>query len=338
MKPPTTVSIIINNCNYGRFVSDAINSALAQTYPHVEVIVVDDGSTDESRHVIEGYSNRLRAIFKRNGGQSSALNAGFAASSGDLVFFLDADDTLNPTAAATVVQHWADGLVRAQFPLEAVDAAGRPSGRVIGGLEPPSATLGPFGVGSPTSGNAFLRTALRHTMPIPEEWGTFPDAYLVPTTSLFGAAMRLKEILGKYRIHGRNNVQGTTMGLPELRQAIGRQLMLHDCLRRAGGDRVGTLEEWLGAYPQHWVGRITSLRESPSDHPWPDTLAGLVRRAIMAAWRQPYWNTRRKLVYTAFVLARVGLPRKAARALRTMESHARDPVFRRLLGRGHVHA
>src|SRR4051812_16040279 len=91
-------SIIINNYNYGHFLRDAIDSALAQTYPCTEVIVVDDGSTDDSREVIAGYGQRVTAVFKENGGQASAFNAGFAASRGEVVVFLDADDTLLPNA------------------------------------------------------------------------------------------------------------------------------------------------------------------------------------------------------------------------------------------------
>src|SRR5258708_5352000 len=102
----TRVSIIVNNYNYGRFLPQAIQSALGQTYGNKEVIVVDDGSTDESRAVVESYGTRIRAIFKNNGGQGSAYNAGFAASSGDLIHFLDADDFLMPTAIQEAVGLW----------------------------------------------------------------------------------------------------------------------------------------------------------------------------------------------------------------------------------------
>ena len=72
------VSIVINNYNYGRFLAAAIESALAQTYPGTETIVVDDGSTDESRAVVDRFEGRVRALLKSNGGQASAINAGFA--------------------------------------------------------------------------------------------------------------------------------------------------------------------------------------------------------------------------------------------------------------------
>jgi glycosyltransferase involved in cell wall biosynthesis len=91
-------SVIIASYNYGRFLGDAIESALAQTYAPVEVIVVDDGSTDESRNVIARVGDRVQSILKANGGQASAWNAGFAASAGDVVLFLDADDLYRPGA------------------------------------------------------------------------------------------------------------------------------------------------------------------------------------------------------------------------------------------------
>ena len=81
----TRVSVIINNYNYGHFLGAAIDSALTQTYAPIEVVVVDDGSTDDSRNVIAGYGSRIRAVLKVNGGQASAFNAGFAASTGAVI-------------------------------------------------------------------------------------------------------------------------------------------------------------------------------------------------------------------------------------------------------------
>ena len=78
------VSILVSNYNYGRYIGDSIQSALDQTYPNIELIVCDDGSTDDSVGIIEEYQRnnpRMRLIRKENGGQASGFNAAFAASS-----------------------------------------------------------------------------------------------------------------------------------------------------------------------------------------------------------------------------------------------------------------
>lgn len=102
------VSIIISSYNYGRFLRQTIDSALAQTYPNVEVIVVDDGSNDDSPDIVRSYGGRITGILKMNGGQASSLNIGFAASHGDIVIFFDSDDFLRPHAAERVAAVYAD--------------------------------------------------------------------------------------------------------------------------------------------------------------------------------------------------------------------------------------
>jgi glycosyltransferase involved in cell wall biosynthesis len=121
MNETPKVSIIINNYNYGRFLAAAIDSALAQSYPSVEVVVVDDGSADDSRATILSYGQRIVPVLKPNGGQASALNAGLERSSGDIIIFLDADDTLHPTIAERVVALFqaAPDVVRVQYRLAA---------------------------------------------------------------------------------------------------------------------------------------------------------------------------------------------------------------------------
>ena len=98
------VSILINNYNYGRYLGTAIESALNQTYSPTEVIIVDDGSTDNSREVIASFGSRVISVLKINGGQASAFNAGFAASRGNLICFLDSDDCFLPQKTAEVVK------------------------------------------------------------------------------------------------------------------------------------------------------------------------------------------------------------------------------------------
>jgi glycosyltransferase involved in cell wall biosynthesis len=88
------VSIIITSYNYGRYLSDAIKSAISQTYSNIEIIVVDDGSTDNTKEVAELFS--VKYIYQSNQGVSSAKNTGISQSQGDFLICLDGDDKLFP--------------------------------------------------------------------------------------------------------------------------------------------------------------------------------------------------------------------------------------------------
>ena len=123
-----TVSIIINNYNYDRFLAQAIDSALNQTYDNIEVIVVDDGSTDSSRQIIASYGDAVTPVLQPNSQQGIAFNNGFNHSSGDIIIFLDADDYLEPQAAAAIVAAWQPGLAKIHYRLRVVDAEGQPRG------------------------------------------------------------------------------------------------------------------------------------------------------------------------------------------------------------------
>jgi glycosyltransferase involved in cell wall biosynthesis len=90
------VSVVIPTYNYGRFIGEAIESILAQTYPASEIIVVDDGSTDDTEQAAKKFGDKVRYIKKENGGVCSARNVGIKNASGDFVVFFDADDISHP--------------------------------------------------------------------------------------------------------------------------------------------------------------------------------------------------------------------------------------------------
>src|SRR4051812_42158850 len=97
------VSIIIPCYNQGVYLKDALTSCLTQTYPQLEIIVVDDGSTDNTREIAMMYP-QVRYLYQDNHGPGSARNRGFQNSKGDLIQFLDADDLLLPTKIERCVE------------------------------------------------------------------------------------------------------------------------------------------------------------------------------------------------------------------------------------------
>jgi glycosyltransferase involved in cell wall biosynthesis len=90
------VSVVIPTYNYSQYIVDAVEAALAQTYSNLEVIVVDDGSTDDTQEKLRPYFGRIKYVFQRNQGAAAARNTGIQHASGEWIAFLDADDLWHP--------------------------------------------------------------------------------------------------------------------------------------------------------------------------------------------------------------------------------------------------
>lgn len=90
------VSVVVPTYNSAQYIGEAVDSILAQGFKDCEVLVIDDGSTDETRAIMRGYGPLVRYVYKENGGVSTARNRGIAESRGRYVAFLDADDTWLP--------------------------------------------------------------------------------------------------------------------------------------------------------------------------------------------------------------------------------------------------
>jgi glycosyltransferase involved in cell wall biosynthesis len=231
-------SIIVNNYNYGRFLAEAIDSALAQTYPRVEVIVADDGSTDDSRDIISAYGDRIIPVLKENGGQASAFNTGFATSRGQTIFFLDSDDVLLPTALEHAAPIFRDpDVVKVHWPLWEIDAEGKrtgdltPTGELAEGeLRELAVREGPINhVNPPTSGNGWSRRFLESVLPMPEaEWKICADVCLMELAPFSGRIGKIPEPQALYRLHGQNNYSARSFD-----ERLKHGLELHDSLRAA---------------------------------------------------------------------------------------------------------
>lgn len=96
MKNHALISVVIPVYNVEKYLHECIDSVLKQTYPNYEIILVDDGSTDSSGKICDEYADKAKVIHQKNAGLSAARNAGFDASKGKYVYFLDSDDYILP--------------------------------------------------------------------------------------------------------------------------------------------------------------------------------------------------------------------------------------------------
>lgn len=235
------ISIVITVYNYERYVGLAIDSALNQTRPADEIVVVDDGSIDGSRQIIDGYGDRIRAIFQANQGNIAAFEVGYREATGDVLLFLDADDILLPTAVENVASHWREDVSKVQFNLEIIDGAGGRLGRSFCEF-PKSYTpddvrtefvqSGTY-IWPVMSGNAYSRDFLRQVIPLNPPVGY--DGALNTIAPLYGNVVTVQATLGQYRLHGRNisrnDAKGRAQRFPDFPRQIGFRAKEFDILK-----------------------------------------------------------------------------------------------------------
>jgi glycosyltransferase involved in cell wall biosynthesis len=237
------VSVIVTCFNYGRYVGRAIESALAQTYRNVEIIVVNDGSHDDSLSVISRYAERVRLIDQVNQGSIAAYNAGFAASRGELIVLLDADDWLEPEVLERVVAVWSPEVAKVQWDLKIVDAQDRDLGRKFCNFDASYdaarvreafARTGTYRW--PVSvGNAYARWFAERVFPLSTKHG--PDGALNTVAPLYGDVITIPEALAAYRVHGQNMWSNTGADAARLPERISTRLAELDLLERHAAER-----------------------------------------------------------------------------------------------------
>lgn len=207
------VSVIINNYNYGRFIRECIDSVLKQTYADWELIIVDDGSKDESREIIMEYVNqypdRITAVFQPNGGQGAACNAGYALSKGDIICFLDSDDYWYPEKLDIIVRAHDTHPLVAHNQDRAV-SFGNTNIEIYDYRDQGQRLLREYGLvswydGVSTSAVSFDRGLINQLMPIPDEVKICMDVYLFIGAIYYSSMYYIREILSYYRVHEKNN-------------------------------------------------------------------------------------------------------------------------------------
>jgi hypothetical protein len=207
------VSVVVPAYNLARFLARAIDSALAQDWPAeaIEVIVVDDGSSDETPQVLAAYGERIRAIRQDNGGLVRAVDRGLAEVSGDYVALLDADDEWPADRlrrqVAFLEAHPRVGLVHGDMTL--IDADGAVTAESFFAqqkLEPTRGhVLGRLLAGNFVSGGAatFRASLLPAVHPIPDD-AAYPDWWIAATIAAVAEIDHLPGSFNRYRFHGAN--------------------------------------------------------------------------------------------------------------------------------------
>lgn len=207
-----SVSVVIPNHNYGHFLAEAIDSALQQSHHPLQVIVVDDASTDHSLAVIQAYGDRIESVLlSTNKGQINAYNVGFERVRGDIVVFLDADDRLKPQALANVLEAFEPGVSKVHWKADLINAQGIPLGQhvpnlLVGGdMKAQLLDHGMLYPSPPGSANAYATAALRQMMPLPQhpterhgaDFFTIYGCALVGKVAVAGGGRSLSD----YRLH-----------------------------------------------------------------------------------------------------------------------------------------
>ena len=213
MPPPATptICVAIVNYNYARYLPQAIDSVLDQLDPFDQVIIVDDGSTDNSREVIAAYDGLVEPILKENGGQLTASLAALARCRCDYFYVLDADDYVAAEFVATLRPHLGEA-VKVQCQLIGVDGEGEPLGSIFPTYPPnydaarmrqDNRTIG-FYICPPTAGNVYRRSyleGLKLSLLQPNEPLDGPPALAAPEV---GEVVTVPRPLAYYRVHGSN--------------------------------------------------------------------------------------------------------------------------------------
>jgi glycosyltransferase involved in cell wall biosynthesis len=206
------VTVLIDTYNHAGFIEEAIESVLAQDFAagQVEVLVVDDGSEDDTASRVKRFGARVQYFYKENGGQASAFNFGLAKARGDVVAFLDGDDYWLPGKLRRVMEEFAKhpdaGMVYHRLREFDTRSGEQMDGEflAISGVVPASRRTLMSYILYPTSALAFRRSCLCALLPIPEGLRIQADAHLSGLVIFLAPVVAIDEALAVYRVHGRN--------------------------------------------------------------------------------------------------------------------------------------
>lgn len=196
------VSIVVPSYNHGRYLREAIDSILAQDYPRLELIVIDDGSTDDSPQILASHPGQFHREIQTNQGQVATLNRGWQMSKGDIIGYLSADDVLLPQAISAAVQclqqHPDAVLAYCDFNLIDPDSA------VVRRVHTPECSYRDMAVKMlcpPGPGAFFRRTAFEKAGLWNTDYKQLLDFEYWLRLGLHGRFVRVPRVLAGYRVH-----------------------------------------------------------------------------------------------------------------------------------------
>lgn len=213
------ISVILANYNGELFLKDALQSIINQQFNDYELIIIDDGSTDKSKNIIDEFSYRypekIKTIFQfKNKGQGASFNLGVAESKGDFICFVDSDDVWFPNKLNNVSNFFSlkhKNIAFFQHNLffmrdnTMTDEKFRDT-LASGNLYKITQETKMLPVGFiPTSGLTFPRKILEKILPIPKEFKICADGFLTRTALCYGDIASVSESWGGYRVHSANN-------------------------------------------------------------------------------------------------------------------------------------
>ncbi len=224
------VTIVIPAYNYAEFVEQALESALRQTYPHLEILVVDDGSTDGTPTILERYADRVRVVTQDNLGLSAARNRGLREAKHDLVVFLDADDLLHPSMVMLLsgtLSVCGDNCALVAGCHRYIDVSGRPlEKRVLTPAETADVTRADLLVRSHFSPSAVLvrRRFLLAMGGFNEELARVEDRDMWLRLAERFRLVQIPDVIADVRLHFRNMSKDADLMCQCLREVLGAAL------------------------------------------------------------------------------------------------------------------
>jgi hypothetical protein len=320
------LSIVIVNYNYQDYVGAAIESALAVRWDDVEVIVVDDGSTDRSWEIISQYE-KVKSLRIDNVGQMGATRVAVTLLTGDVVLFLDSDDTVEPNVMEATHHLVGPGVSKVQFAMQPIGKSGEKIGSYFP-TYPKSCTSEDVArwlrttsnyPTAPGSANIYARWFVDKVFAMDTAYvDRAPDSYMISAAPILGAVRTISAPLANYRIHGENHGAFSALDATRFARDVTRTIERFDYaneVRTSDGQAALPLGVLARGIRFNSL-RVTSFVLKPDTHPLTDdTRLGLIGGTLRSLFYPQGFRPAQHLALISWSLLSLIIPKKAATRL-----------------------